>query len=472
LVRAGRPLEFFIEGMRSRGGRTLAPKMGFLKMVTDSFFEPQAEVDDVVVLPLSITYDRLLEHDLYARELLGIPKPPENVANLLRSVTILGNNYGAVNLRFGAVLSLRDTAERFNGSVEKARVAALAKGTQAFTPGDLLEDFAGAITRRLDERTVVTPSALVSAALLFLNDTRLLSSGAGVPLETLTGQIESLRDAALRCGATMSDRFHDATAGALFEYARPLLAPHVRVRDGLVRVGPDATSSFMVHAIYANQLAYLLAPVGVLAVAAASEPEDAAALRARAQGGLKTLAVEFPSFLGLEKHRDPFAEGVDLLRRADGDRAATTTEGKITVARGPFGTAGARLVNATVESYYVAALVCAALAGKPEVQEKSLLKVARSAALDLYAAELLDFPQCANQETLRNGLAAARQHGVLKTTGAVGVVVAESTPDAALGYAAQLALWRRSAATPEQMQQAVKIVQDIAARASTVSAKL
>jgi len=38
----------------------------------------QREIPDILILPISISYDRTLEESLYARELLGQPKPKES----------------------------------------------------------------------------------------------------------------------------------------------------------------------------------------------------------------------------------------------------------------------------------------------------------------------------------------------------------------------------------------------------------
>lgn len=36
------------------------------------------EVNDVTVVPVNISYDRLMEHSLFAYEHLGVPKPKES----------------------------------------------------------------------------------------------------------------------------------------------------------------------------------------------------------------------------------------------------------------------------------------------------------------------------------------------------------------------------------------------------------
>ena len=44
----------------------------------ESYFK--AEVPDVMIVPISISYERILEESLYAYEQLGIPKPKESTS--------------------------------------------------------------------------------------------------------------------------------------------------------------------------------------------------------------------------------------------------------------------------------------------------------------------------------------------------------------------------------------------------------
>ena len=44
----------------------------------ESYFK--AELPDTMIVPISVTYDRVLEETLYSYELLGIPKPKESTS--------------------------------------------------------------------------------------------------------------------------------------------------------------------------------------------------------------------------------------------------------------------------------------------------------------------------------------------------------------------------------------------------------
>lgn len=53
-----------------------------MHMVLEPFFK--GEVFDITLVPVSISYDRVLEESLLAQELLGIPKPKESTTVRLR----------------------------------------------------------------------------------------------------------------------------------------------------------------------------------------------------------------------------------------------------------------------------------------------------------------------------------------------------------------------------------------------------
>jgi len=59
LLKEGLPLEFFIEGGRSRTGKMVMPKYGILSMIIDAYREKACE--DLAAIPVYIGYDRVIE---------------------------------------------------------------------------------------------------------------------------------------------------------------------------------------------------------------------------------------------------------------------------------------------------------------------------------------------------------------------------------------------------------------------------
>nr|XP_029510640.1 dihydroxyacetone phosphate acyltransferase-like [Oncorhynchus nerka] len=106
IVRTGyAPVEFYVEGLRSRTLKSLTPKLGMMHMVLEPFFK--GEVYDITLVPISISYDRVLEESLLAHELLGVPKPRETTMGLLKARRVLEEDYGSMHVYFGMPLSVR-----------------------------------------------------------------------------------------------------------------------------------------------------------------------------------------------------------------------------------------------------------------------------------------------------------------------------------------------------------------------------
>ncbi|XP_066472693.1 dihydroxyacetone phosphate acyltransferase isoform X2 [Tiliqua scincoides] len=99
------PVEFYLEGTRSRTAKSLTPKFGLLNIVLDPFLK--REVFDIYLVPISISYERVLEESLYAYELLGVPKPKESTSGLLKARKILNEDFGSVHVYIGQPVSLR-----------------------------------------------------------------------------------------------------------------------------------------------------------------------------------------------------------------------------------------------------------------------------------------------------------------------------------------------------------------------------
>jgi glycerol-3-phosphate O-acyltransferase len=104
LIDRGVPIEYFIEGGRSRTGRLLAPHVGMLVMTIRAFL--RAPRRPVLFQPVYIGYEKLMEGKSYAGELSGQPKEKESLLGLLRGLKVLRQRYGHVTLNFGEPIEL------------------------------------------------------------------------------------------------------------------------------------------------------------------------------------------------------------------------------------------------------------------------------------------------------------------------------------------------------------------------------
>jgi glycerol-3-phosphate O-acyltransferase len=104
LIREGYTQEFFIEGGRSRTGKILTPKLGMLSAIVNAFLHGVRR--DLYFVPVSISYERLVEEEAYKRELLGAEKEKESLLALLRARSVLRANYGKAFVDFAEPISL------------------------------------------------------------------------------------------------------------------------------------------------------------------------------------------------------------------------------------------------------------------------------------------------------------------------------------------------------------------------------
>lgn len=102
----GVPLEYFIEGTRSRTGRTLPAKLGMLDMTVRAFL--QYPDRGLTLVPVYIGYEKLVEGRSYLAELSGQPKRKESLLGFFRSFKILRSEFGRVHLNFGEPIAVEN----------------------------------------------------------------------------------------------------------------------------------------------------------------------------------------------------------------------------------------------------------------------------------------------------------------------------------------------------------------------------
>jgi len=110
LVKLGVPLEYFIEGGRSRSGRMLKPKFGMLGMTVDAYIKSQAR--PMAFVPIYIGYEKLIEGKSYIGELYGDKKKKESTLGALSAIFRLKGHFGKVTVSFGEPVQLNGLLEQ------------------------------------------------------------------------------------------------------------------------------------------------------------------------------------------------------------------------------------------------------------------------------------------------------------------------------------------------------------------------
>ena len=118
LLEEGHPIEFFIEGGRSRNGKLILPKTGFLSILLGAYREGFCK--DLIFIPASIIYDRIIEEKSYQKEIAGGLKKKENFRQIIKARRFLKKRYGKIYIRFSHPFSLNEYLSQIDSSVKNA----------------------------------------------------------------------------------------------------------------------------------------------------------------------------------------------------------------------------------------------------------------------------------------------------------------------------------------------------------------
>ncbi|MDD5724363.1 MAG: 1-acyl-sn-glycerol-3-phosphate acyltransferase [Syntrophales bacterium] len=155
LLAEGFPIEFFIEGGRSRTGKMVMPKYGLFSMIMQAYRE--SHFDDLAIIPVFIGYDRVVEEKSYLEELEGGSKEKEKVSSLLRSINVLKKRYGGVYMNVGEPMLLKSYLASQETPLEKMTLAERRV---------LYRRMGYEVVNEINRVSVVTPFSLVAAGLL------------------------------------------------------------------------------------------------------------------------------------------------------------------------------------------------------------------------------------------------------------------------------------------------------------------
>lgn len=263
MMARGHPIEYFIEGGRSRTGRLLWPKTGMLAMTLRSFLAERSR--PVLFVPVYFGYERLFEEKTYIGELSGKPKQHESILGLLRALPkLLKQRFGRVYVSFGAPVALEATLD------------AAAPGWRAdHEPrppwlGSAVDVLARTIQCRVNSAAAISPVALLSLSLLSMPRHAMAEAD-------LVRQLDLCR--ALARLAPYSDDVWctDLSGAAIIEYGRELGILE-RVEHPLGAVVRMNEESAILAAYYRNNILHAYALPSLIACAflnnAAMRSED------------------------------------------------------------------------------------------------------------------------------------------------------------------------------------------------------
>ncbi|ESO96500.1 hypothetical protein LOTGIDRAFT_159917 [Lottia gigantea] len=260
------PVSFYVEGTRSRTQKSYAPRLGMLQASLETYFK--SHTPDIMIIPISISYDRVLEESLYAYELLGVPKPKESTSGLLKARSILQEDFGCVHMFFGDPISIRQYSDgkvdRSSHNLAPRYIASLSQEEQ-----ELIRSLSHHIILKHQKNMVISPWSLIASILVQCKE--------GITISQLIKEVEWLKRQASSIGGYI-DWPGNETAEAVTRHSIALHSNIVRVSEEdivellhIPRVSTNKTdplfqtaAQHIMLSLYRNQLMHIFARVAII----------------------------------------------------------------------------------------------------------------------------------------------------------------------------------------------------------------
>jgi len=396
LVRQGYPVEFFLEGGRTRSGKLLPPKVGVLGMVLEAA-ELRDRGREVTCLPIALAYEQVAEERAYAAELGGQPKKAETMGQLLRARSVLRRRYGRVYLRVGEPIPLGSMVD---ATLEQAAWSERDRKANKVA----LHALGERVLWRIGRATVLLPTSLVAAALL-ANPRR------GLRVRELTLRVARFRAFLQREGleeAASLAHFEQAIGQALDRFARDgRIESHDASGERIWAIVPEQRITLE---FYKNQVLHAFAPAAL----------SAAAIRALHEDRFDRETAR-PTLLGLcwlLRREFVFDPDRSLTAMLDDGLAALTAHGALGVDDGRWHVADSErmgeiygLMRPLLESYLLVARADGLLSRG--LSADALARALQAEGDGLLAAGAISRPEALSLVNLQNAITTLTEDGAL-----------------------------------------------------------
>lgn len=388
-------LEWYMEGGRSRTGKLRPPKYGLLSYLVSAIESGGA--DDMLLVPVSTTYDQMHEIGVMAAEEAGAPKAKENLLWLAGYARTQQKRIGNAYVRFGEPLSLRE-----------ALANADADGGGKWTVAKIAFE----VFQRINRCTPVTAHALVTLVLLGQSD-RALTLG------DVHERVLPLLEYAQARGLPTSqlDALHDASGVA--EKLDSLVSSGVlsRYDGGLDPVYSIEPGQHSVAAFYRNSAIHWFVNRAILEISLLDvtyEETQGPMERAWASGYAMRDLLKFEFFFS---DKATFAEEMTvearLLEPKFRQRVGTEEMRRHVLFNAPF-LISHRVLPPFLEAYYVLAERLAAQPVAKPLDKKAFTEECVKVGRQYVLQKRLRNPECVSREVFGNALALAANRDLLK----------------------------------------------------------
>lgn len=417
LLQQGYTVQCFIEGTRSRTGKLLPPKYGFLKLVLDMILD--GTIEDVWVIPASTQYDKVFEADTYATELLGREKRKESFFSFLKSSKIMSLRLGRVDIKFGEIWSLKEFITH-KLSADFAVPLAIPVQLSPESSVRLLHSIGYHVLAGINKASRVMPSALLGTVLLTTRKSGLLRDEL---LHRVRWLIMRTREK--KANLCLPKDFEELTMediGSVVDNAVNVLGPGLISIENKKVVMPvyRAVDEFRLS-YYRNQTVHLFIQEAVTCVAlvALAEPsfEKRVAIGDICAKGRFLLLLLSEEFVYREEHGAP--QLMETLIQLEAQNILRISGDEVSISEKELEN-GMQLVDfycyllwPYVDGYWVVGLTLLIMPPGDSIRVKDFLRLAQTIAHSLYKQGSLIHSEALNQQMLQFALAHFTSKGLV-----------------------------------------------------------
>ena len=378
------PLEFFIEGGRSRSGKLILPKVGFLSILLEAFREGYCE--DLFFVPVSISYDRILEEKAYIRELSGLKKERETFVQMMRARRFLKRKYGKIYVRFASPVSLKEYLK-----------------TSLPLQQPLNHELGLDIIRSINRISLVTPISLVATAILARH-----RKGFNLAqlMETVKILLDFVKNQGVPLASTLTDRENAIReALAILVQWKVLTMVEATGEGGEAYYSADDEKK-MKLAYYKNNIIHFFVPSSFVAISLLASEEDAVGYEAVVRE-YRFLCDLFRKEFVLERNRGTDEEIAQILEGFVAKKYIERYEGgssfRITRKGLELLPIWGAQVKGFLESYWIAAKALLD-EGEKKVKKTERMKNMENLAVRFQKLGLISFPESISDINFGNAL--------------------------------------------------------------------
>lgn len=106
-------LEYHLERKRERSGKVTAPAPYAFENIVEAYLRNSSEIDDLLIVPITINYDKVYEGYQFPDELLGEDRQELTFYRVMKSIFWINEKFGRVKVKYCKPISMKEKALEF-----------------------------------------------------------------------------------------------------------------------------------------------------------------------------------------------------------------------------------------------------------------------------------------------------------------------------------------------------------------------